>query len=119
MVRAALSDSLNLRLKLSMVAQQASYPRSAQQQSIKLGHSCRSCPLIRVLYPLIRLASPGAMAIAATGDTDMAKECSAASAREMKAVGINWSYSPVGDVNSMLFLEAYAPSEMVRSYAVL
>ncbi|OAX40768.1 glycoside hydrolase [Rhizopogon vinicolor AM-OR11-026] len=43
---------------------------------------------------------PGAMAIAATGDTDMAKECSAASAREMKAVGINWSYSPVGDVNS-------------------
>jgi len=40
------------------------------------------------------------MAIAATGDTDCAKECSAASAREMKAVGINWSYSPVADVNS-------------------
>ncbi|KAG2152804.1 glycoside hydrolase superfamily [Suillus clintonianus] len=43
---------------------------------------------------------PGAMAIAATGDPKYAKECSEASAREMKAVGINWSYSPVGDVNS-------------------
>jgi len=40
------------------------------------------------------------MAIAATGDVDLAKECSLASAREMKAVGINWCYSPVGDVNS-------------------
>ncbi|KAG1803186.1 glycoside hydrolase superfamily [Suillus subaureus] len=43
---------------------------------------------------------PGAMAIAATGDPEYARRCSAASAREMKAVGINWSYSPVGDVNS-------------------
>ncbi|KAG1736205.1 glycoside hydrolase superfamily [Suillus lakei] len=43
---------------------------------------------------------PGAMAIAATGDPECARDCSAASAREMKAVGINWSYSPVGDVNS-------------------
>lgn len=43
---------------------------------------------------------PGAMAIAATGDPEYARSCSAASAREMKAVGINWSYSPVGDVNS-------------------
>ncbi|KAG2143423.1 glycoside hydrolase superfamily [Suillus bovinus] len=43
---------------------------------------------------------PGAMAIAATGDPEYARNCSAASAREMKAVGINWSYSPVGDVNS-------------------
>jgi beta-N-acetylhexosaminidase len=40
------------------------------------------------------------MAIAATGDPEYARNCSAASAREMKAVGINWSYSPVGDVNS-------------------
>ncbi|KAG2076449.1 glycoside hydrolase [Suillus decipiens] len=43
---------------------------------------------------------PGAMAIAATGDPEYARSCSAASAREMKAAGINWSYSPVGDVNS-------------------
>lgn len=43
---------------------------------------------------------PGAMAIAATGEPEYARSCSAASAREMKAVGINWSYSPVGDVNS-------------------
>lgn len=43
---------------------------------------------------------PGAMAIAATGDPEYARKCSSASAREMKAVGINWSYSPVGDVNS-------------------
>lgn len=40
------------------------------------------------------------MAIAATGDPEYARKCSSASAREMKAVGINWSYSPVGDVNS-------------------
>ncbi|KAG1728846.1 glycoside hydrolase superfamily [Suillus paluster] len=43
---------------------------------------------------------PGAMAIAAISDVNYARDCSAASAREMKAVGINWTYSPVGDVNS-------------------
>ncbi|KAG0707210.1 glycoside hydrolase superfamily [Suillus ampliporus] len=43
---------------------------------------------------------PGAMAVAAISDVNYARDCSAASAREMKAAGINWSYSPVGDVNS-------------------
>lgn len=44
--------------------------------------------------------SPGAMALAATGSTDLAYEVSAATARELKLVGINWAYSPVADVNS-------------------
>ncbi|KAH7924446.1 glycoside hydrolase family 3 protein [Leucogyrophana mollusca] len=43
---------------------------------------------------------PGAMALAATNSTDIAEQCSAASAREMKLEGINWAYSPVADVNS-------------------
>ncbi|KIJ18197.1 beta-N-acetylhexosaminidase [Paxillus involutus ATCC 200175] len=43
---------------------------------------------------------PGAMALAATGSTEIAEACSAASACEMKLAGINWAYSPVADVNS-------------------
>ncbi|KAF8553626.1 glycoside hydrolase family 3 protein [Imleria badia] len=43
---------------------------------------------------------PGAMALAATGDPEIAKSCSLATAREMKLAGINWAYSPVADVNS-------------------
>lgn len=43
---------------------------------------------------------PGAMALAATGSPEIAEECSAATAREMKLAGINWAYSPVADVNS-------------------
>ncbi|KAI0063301.1 glycoside hydrolase [Artomyces pyxidatus] len=43
---------------------------------------------------------PGAMALAATGSPDLAERVSAASARELKFAGINWTYSPVADVNS-------------------
>ncbi|KAG6824085.1 hypothetical protein H0H92_008041 [Tricholoma furcatifolium] len=43
---------------------------------------------------------PGAMALAATGDPDLAFKVSAATAKELKMVGINWVYSPVADVNS-------------------
>ncbi|KAG6853161.1 hypothetical protein C0991_006449 [Blastosporella zonata] len=43
---------------------------------------------------------PGAMALAATGDTELAFNVSAATANELKMVGINWAYSPVADVNS-------------------
>ncbi|KIJ60448.1 glycoside hydrolase family 3 protein [Hydnomerulius pinastri MD-312] len=43
---------------------------------------------------------PGAMALAATGQPEIARACSAASAKEMKLAGINWAYSPVADVNS-------------------
>lgn len=48
----------------------------------------------------LRVASPGAMALAATGNPELAKLCSLATAREMKLAGINWAYSPVADVNS-------------------
>ncbi|KAI9461991.1 glycoside hydrolase family 3 protein [Lactarius psammicola] len=43
---------------------------------------------------------PGAMALAAVGSPDVAERITEASARELKLVGINWAYSPVGDVNS-------------------
>ncbi|GLB44657.1 putative glycoside hydrolase [Lyophyllum shimeji] len=43
---------------------------------------------------------PGAMALAATGSVDIAFDVSAATAKELKMVGINWAYSPVADVNS-------------------
>ncbi|KAI6118096.1 glycoside hydrolase family 3 protein [Pisolithus sp. B1] len=43
---------------------------------------------------------PGAMALAATGSPEIAEDCSAATAREMRLAGINWAYSPVADVNS-------------------
>ena len=40
------------------------------------------------------------MAVASTGDPELAKRIARASAREMHLVGINWVYSPVADVNS-------------------
>ncbi|KAF8627587.1 hypothetical protein AX17_006160 [Amanita inopinata Kibby_2008] len=43
---------------------------------------------------------PGAMAMAATGSAELAERVAAACGRELKLVGINWVYSPVGDVNS-------------------
>jgi beta-glucosidase-like glycosyl hydrolase len=45
-------------------------------------------------------ASPGAMALAATGSLELAEKVTAASATEMRLAGINWAYSPVADVNS-------------------
>ncbi|KAI8972552.1 glycoside hydrolase [Trametes punicea] len=43
---------------------------------------------------------PGAMALAATGSTALTAEVSAATAKELRAAGINWVYSPVGDINT-------------------
>ncbi|KAI0351609.1 glycoside hydrolase [Trametes cingulata] len=43
---------------------------------------------------------PGAMALAATGSIELAAKVSSATAQELRAAGINWAYSPVGDVNS-------------------
>ncbi|KAI0656311.1 glycoside hydrolase [Cubamyces menziesii] len=43
---------------------------------------------------------PGAMALAATGSLEIAAEVSAATGRELRAAGINWVYSPVGDINT-------------------
>lgn len=40
------------------------------------------------------------MALAASGSTDLVKESSAASAREMRLAGINWVFGPVADINS-------------------
>ena len=40
------------------------------------------------------------MALAATGSPDLAERITEASALELKLAGINWAYSPVGDVNS-------------------
>ncbi|KAH9177917.1 glycoside hydrolase [Lactarius sanguifluus] len=43
---------------------------------------------------------PGAMALAAAGSPDVAQRITEASALELKLAGINWAYSPVGDMNS-------------------
>ncbi|KAH9948468.1 glycoside hydrolase [Amylocystis lapponica] len=43
---------------------------------------------------------PGAMALAATGSVELTENVYAASGKEMRSAGINWSYSPVADVNS-------------------
>jgi len=40
------------------------------------------------------------MALAAAGSPDVAERITEASALELKISGINWAYSPVGDVNS-------------------
>lgn len=56
---------------------------------------------------------PGAMALAATGSTELAEQTSAASARELRAAGITWAYSPVCDVNS----DPLNPVIGVRSYS--
>jgi beta-N-acetylhexosaminidase len=40
------------------------------------------------------------MALAATDDTELARQVSEASAKELKLAGIQWAYSPVADVNS-------------------
>lgn len=42
--------------------------------------------------------SPGAMALAASGDPQLAREVSAMLGAEMHALGINWVYAPVVDV---------------------
>lgn len=52
------------------------------------------------IHPLLALLSPGAMALGSSGSPALAFETTAASAREMKMVGINWAFSPVADINS-------------------
>ena len=44
--------------------------------------------------------SPGAMALAATGSTELTYKTSHAIAQELKYVGIQWAFGPVADVNS-------------------
>ncbi len=43
---------------------------------------------------------PDAMAIAHTGDTELARKAGEAIAREMRALGLTWNFAPVADVNS-------------------
>ncbi len=43
---------------------------------------------------------PDAMAIAKTGEPELAYNAGAAIAREMRAIGLNWNFAPVADVNS-------------------
>jgi beta-N-acetylhexosaminidase len=44
--------------------------------------------------------SPGAMALAATGDPDNARKAAEILAKEMRAVGIHWNLAPVVDINN-------------------
>jgi len=43
--------------------------------------------------------SPGAMALAATGNSDNARKAAEILAKEMRAVGIHWNLAPVVDIN--------------------
>ncbi len=45
-------------------------------------------------------AFPAAMAFGAAGDTELAREFGRISARESRAIGIQWNWFPVADVNS-------------------
>jgi len=40
------------------------------------------------------------MALAATGEPDLAELVNASTGREMKLAGVNWAFSPVCDINS-------------------
>lgn len=42
--------------------------------------------------------SPGAMALAAGGDTQLAEDIAAMMGRELAAIGINWNFAPVADI---------------------
>ena len=42
--------------------------------------------------------SPGAMALGASGDRQLAQEVARAMGRELAALGINWNYAPVADI---------------------
>jgi beta-N-acetylhexosaminidase len=44
-----------------------------------------------------RIGSP--MAVAATGDVDMAYKLGVACGREASAVGLNWAFAPIGDID--------------------
>ncbi|KAF7309619.1 Glycoside hydrolase family 3 protein [Mycena indigotica] len=43
---------------------------------------------------------PGAMALAAAGSPELARQVAFLTGKELKLVGINWVYSPVADVNN-------------------
>ena len=43
---------------------------------------------------------PDAMAISKTGEPELARKVGAAIAKEMKAIGLQWNFAPVADVNS-------------------
>jgi len=45
-------------------------------------------------------AFPAAMAFGAAGDKELARQFGSVSAQEARAVGIQWSWFPVADVNS-------------------
>jgi beta-N-acetylhexosaminidase len=62
--------------------------------------------------PKVGTQFPGAMGLAATGSTSLVEQVTAASAKEMKSLGINWVYSPVADINS----EPKNPVIGVRSF---
>ncbi|KAI0651279.1 glycoside hydrolase [Trametes meyenii] len=43
---------------------------------------------------------PGAMTLAAIGSPEIASKVALATAKELRVAGINWAYSPVGDINT-------------------
>lgn len=56
--------------------------------------------------------SPGAMALSASGSEDLTERVSLMMAREMRAMGINWTYAPVVDIS----YNAENPTVSTRSF---
>ncbi len=54
-------------------------------------------PVVRLREPAV--VFPSARDIASTGDTDLARQAGAVTGSEALAVGVNWVYAPVADVN--------------------
>ena len=57
--------------------------------------------------------SPGAMTLAAADQDNATYEAYAATARQLKMLGINWAFAPVADVNS----DSRNPVIGVRSFS--
>ena len=57
------------------------------------------------------------MAIAATQSPELAEEVARASGEELRMVGVNWTYAPVGDVNTDSRNPVIGMSAMEWSYS--
>ncbi|KJA13529.1 glycoside hydrolase family 3 protein [Hypholoma sublateritium FD-334 SS-4] len=79
---------------------QALAREAGQEQPMLIGIDQENGLVSAFSSPTAGATLPGAMALAATGSPDLAQRVGGASAAELKAVGINWVYSPVADVNT-------------------
>jgi beta-N-acetylhexosaminidase len=73
---------------------------SGQQKPLLIGIDQENGLVSAFSSPTAGATLPGAMALAATQSPELVEQVYRASGAELKAVGINWVYSPVADVNT-------------------